>query len=101
MANYFVVEKKIQNVFGLTRMLGVLNPGCFFSSPSSLQKEESVFLSVVLMMKHSLSPEREKTDDFMVNAKVSKTTEGVDVCHLCRRQFFGSGAKASLLREQV
>lgn len=82
-------------------MLGVLNPGCFFSSPSSLQKEESVFLSVELMMKYTLSQESKKTDDSMVNANVYKTTKGVDVCHLCRRQFFESGAKASLLIEHV
>lgn len=74
-------------------MLGVLNPGCFFSFLSNLQKEESVFLSVVLMMNHTLSPESEKTDDSMVNASVYKTTKGVDMCHLCRSQFFESGAK--------
>lgn len=61
-------------------MLGLLNPGCFFSSPSTLQKEESVFLSVVLMVKHMLSQKGKKTDGSMVNANVYKSTKMVDVC---------------------
>jgi len=48
--------------------------------PLYLTKEESVFLSVVLMMKHTLSQQGEKTDDSMVNANVYNSTKMVDGC---------------------
>lgn len=59
-------------------MLRVLNPGCFFSFPCTLQKEESVFLFVVLMMKHTLS-QKGKKQVTVVNANVYKSTKMADV----------------------
>lgn len=47
--------------------------------PSTLQKEESVFLFVALMMKHTLS-QKGKKQVTVVNANVYKSTKMVDVC---------------------
>lgn len=60
-------------------MLGMLNPGCFFSSHSALQKEESVFVCSINDEAY-IVPKSEKTDDCTVNANVYKSTKMVDVC---------------------